>query len=201
MREASAAWSDAMEMGSRDLQARCLRLVLDAAIDLEAWDFVKDHVTELQRTTPGTDPMYRTTTARASALIAQVDGRPGSALDLLREHVDEGRQLVSRMFAARYLHHVGTTALRAWTADGDGHVALLAVEYFAEELSLLVSPGHAYYHGRALLELSKAAKLSGSPDRARGALAESIAIARAIGSVGLLTDCLELQARMLIESE
>lgn len=194
-----SAWRDAINEAHRDIQVQCLRSLIDVVIDLEDWDFISSHVTDFQEKLPSPNPVSRTTEIRASALLAQVDGRPRDALELLREHADEGRRLVERLSAARYLHQMGVAAIQARSRTTDEDLGHVGAELFTEEMSILVTPGHGYYRGRALLELSRATLSVGDIERAFGALTEALVIARRIGSTGLLTDCLEVQARMLIE--
>jgi tetratricopeptide (TPR) repeat protein len=201
IRESYAAWKDATDTAPHALQTQCLRFGMDVLIDLEAWDFARDHTDDYRGRVHGPDPDSRTTEIRASALLAQAEGRPREALDSLLGYVDVGRGLAERLAAARYLHHLGVAALQAGTDPTADRLGLLAVRTFTEELTVLVTPGHGYYHGRALLGLSSGLWRIGERESAHESLTQAVALARGIGSTGLLTDCLALQARILIDAE
>ncbi len=200
IRECYAAWMDAMSSAPHSLQAQCLRFGMDILIDLEAWDFAREHADEYRGRVHGPDPDSLTTEARASALLAQAEGRHREGLDSLLRQVEVGRRLAERLAAARYLHHVGLAALQADTDRTADDLGRLAVQSFTEELAVLVTPGHGYYRGRALLGLSRGAWRVGERERASESLTQAIALARGIGSTGLLTDGLALQARILMDA-
>lgn len=193
--EMARAWEEAADGCPADLRADSLNHLVDALLDLQAWDTVREYGSAIASGTAGTDPESLAATARAEALRAQADGRSAEALKVLEQQEQAGRRLVSHIAAARYLHHLGIVHL-SLENGGKRSGAEAAARLFREEIEGLGSEAYGYHRGRALLCLSSALVKGGDRPGALDALNQAIVLSRRIESMGLLADCLEARARI-----
>lgn len=184
----SSAWEQKGPGRQPDRCASILRHLLDALLDLDAWDVVREYGGRLVLPEESHDASVLLVRARAAALRSQADQAFEEALARLEEHLDLARQHALQIEAARYLHHLGCILLEL---PGG---APRAAESFRQALDRFGATGFGYYRTRSLLGLARAHRQSGDVMAAGAALDESIALARRIGSAGVLANALQNRA-------
>jgi len=188
--EAAWAWGEVRSARYVALRTGTLRALLDALLDLGAWDFVRERAAELELGGESTQPLDVTCAARARALVAQACGRPDEAATLLAGGLAAARGLTEREAAARYLHQLGSTYLALGQPSE-------AVEALAEGLGALQNaPGRGYLRARVLLDLAAAQRRLGRQGETAAALDTAVALARRIQSRGVLAQALQARARL-----
>jgi len=199
--ETARAWEEARIDCALELQSDALAYLIDALLDLEAWDLVRMEGASLQIESVPARRRGRLIAARSRALCAQAEGHWESAVEMLAELEPEAREESMRASAARYLHHGAVARLAASQRSGGRPQAEKAAQLLEEAISLLEGPAYGYYRGRSLLVLSMALDAAGDVERARRIMDESIVLARRLGCRGLLADALQSRARMDLSRE
>ncbi len=188
-------WEIARSCHSPSLQGPALRMLLDAILDLQAWDTLTQYGEEL-RLSEGITPTLEvlSTGRRAEALHLKSVGNIEGAEVVLRDGVDEVRAWVYRLPRAKYLHHLGLVLSEVSHRTEDHARATEALGLFGEARQALAVEGYDYHRGQVLLSEAKHLAGLGHTDDALHSLNDAIANARRIQSKQLLAECLRLRA-------
>ena len=197
--EAARAWQIVSESRFTALRTGTLRALIDTALDLGAWETVREYGEALRLPDESANPVDVTAAARAEALRRQAVGDLEGAAACLEGHLDLSRQLSERAVRARYLHHLGCVHLAA--AQRDAVAARRAEDLFREEVEVLTGIGYGYYRACAYRARALALLAAGEEASAAGTLDEAISLARRIESLGLLSLCLRERAAIALSDE
>ncbi len=202
----SSAWEDGQQYLEAGSRAVILRYLLDALLDLEAWEVVREYGAALALQEGSGEPKVELTARRARALLLQADGRLQEAQDLLAPSREEAAGQADRLDATRFLHHLGVVRVRLARqcveerkdpAHPDARMwAEQAREDFRLALDRFGRIGYGYFRARSLLELSRAEELCGERDQAMQTLNRAIELARSIDSRGILAAALRARAEL-----
>lgn len=192
--EAARAWHAVAESRYTALRTGALRALIDTALDLGAWETVREYGETLRLPGESTHPIDVTAAARAEALRCQAAGENATAVSTLEEHLDLARGLSERAVRARYLHHLGCAHLGARNPQR-------AEELLREEIDILTGLGYGYYRASALRTRALALLAAGAAPTAAETLEEAITLARRIESLGLLSLCLRERAAITISGQ
>jgi tetratricopeptide (TPR) repeat protein len=195
------AWSQARSGGQPALPVTTLRFLMEAILDLEAWDLAAAHGETMRAGITRQDAAAVVTAARIDALCAQADGRPDDACRLLNDGEAHVPELTVASERARFFHHLGAAHLADAIARVDTSAAQEAARRFAHAAELLPPPGSGYWRGRARLARVRALHAAGASRAAHTELEDVIALARGIDARGLLADALRTRATLALDGE
>lgn len=196
--EHAIAWQVAREKADGAVFAYRLFYLCDALLDVEAWDTIRTYAHELRENAQmeSSDPWIRSAAARAAALCHHAAGDLEQALEILSAHEQTVRPLKRRRWLARYLHHLGLAHLAVLQMSGRREHADTARRLCGEALDHLEGPAYGYDRGRVLLGLANAHIAGGNFEEADMILRRAAALARSIGSRGMLAQALQDRARL-----
>lgn len=188
-------WEVARSSHSPSIQGPALRMLLDAILDLQAWDTVTRFGEELRCSDGMTPtPAVVSTDRRADALRLMNEGKYAAAEETVREGLAEVRSWTACLSVARYLHHLGVILCEVSGRTEDQTRAEEALDLFREARQIIEMEGYDYHRGQLLLSEAKHLAGLGRADDALGAINEAIANARRIQSKQLLARCLQTRA-------
>ncbi len=206
----AAAWETGRSVVSAKPLSDLLRYLLDALLDLRAWEIVRSQGDDLDLPPNPEEPSVCLTRLRMAALRAQARGASAEARSLLAPSREEAARQTDRLDAARFLHHLGVAILDAEREaapalpspgpfPGNPDAGHEAGEHFRRALELLGSVGYGYHRARSLVGLARATAVAGDPEEALRRIEQAIDLSRRIGSRGVLAEALMARAQMQIQ--
>jgi serine/threonine protein kinase/tetratricopeptide (TPR) repeat protein len=193
--ELARAWETANQGKFPGLRESILPYLVDALLDLEAWDSVTEYGETLFLEDDGSDET-KTILARCRALCLMAEGNHQAAAAELTTCLEAARRLNQHIHAARYIHQLGMTQLALGSSQRDHNAVVTAKALFSEAVELLDREGNKYYLGRAKLALALAQAELGETAEAAAVLNDAVELSRRIQSLGLLVKCLQTRARL-----
>lgn len=199
LREICGALDELLKSDPIELRAEVIRHLIDAVIDLEKYDSPLLRPEQVAVPLPDHDRAMVTTHARARALVAQIEGKPESAEEILRVQLDAARSLDSWLPRARYLHHLAVVLLSPDLQASRPEAAAEAADLLDQEIEMLPKTGAGYVGANARMMLSKAHWIQGNKESAIDVIKAAAGQALEIGAKRVRSRCLNILADYLTD--
>jgi len=176
-----------------------LCLLIDALLDSDDWDVVKNHAADLIADSGSGTPEAVAALARGHAIVATANGDDTAAWEHLRPALPVARGLSAWLDASGFFYHSAVALSRIATGRDGRERFLEAVALIDECLEALPAGAYGHHRVRAMTQQAEALRLAGQVEASNRRLDEAIALARRVRCRRWLARGLEL--RMVWESE